>query len=172
VGTTLGVGVSRHASALALAVVVLGSAAGCASTGGKTPVSHSAAPSKTAASSAPSADPAYTPTAPAGTSLGAGERVWAAFSDRALSYGAWWAQLKPLLSDSAQAVYVYDDPSKIPAIKVTGKIHLAAKPPDEPHFTVEVVVPTSKGQFGLDLERRTLSSKWLLYAIKFPPGVH
>jgi hypothetical protein len=113
-----------------------------------------------------------TPTAPAGTALGSGQRVWAAFSERGLSQKAWWTQLKPLLSDSAQAVYVYDDPSKIPAMKLTGKIHVAAKAPDQAGFTVEVLVPTDKGQFGLDLERRTLKSAWLMYAIKFPPGVH
>ena len=111
------------------------------------------------------------PTAPAGTPLGAGERVWAAFSQRGVSHDAWWAKLKPLLSDSAQAVFVYDDPRKIPSMKLTGKIHVAAKAPDQPRFTAEVVVPTSKGVFALDLERHTLKSPWLLYAIKFPRGV-
>ena len=98
--------------------------------------------------------------------------MWAAFSQGDLPYAAWWAHLKPLLSDSAQAVYVYDDPRKIPAMKLTDKIRLAPKPPAEPRFTAEVVVPTTKGVFKLDLERHTLKSPWLLYAITFPPGVH
>jgi hypothetical protein len=110
--------------------------------------------------------------APAGTPLGAGERVWVAFADRTLSQAAWWAQLKPLLSDSARAVYVYDDPRNIPPMTLTGKPRLAPKPPAQPRFTAEVVVPTSKGVFALDLERHTLKSKWLLYAIKFPRTVH
>ena len=112
-----------------------------------------------------------TPTAPAGTPLGAGERVWAAFSERGLPYAAWWTKLKPLLSDSAQAVYVYDDPRNIPVMKLTAPLSLAAKAPDQPRYTAEVVVPTSKGEFRLDLERHTVGSPWLLYAIKFPPGV-
>ena len=111
------------------------------------------------------------PTAPAGTPLGAGQRVWAAFSERGLAYDAWWAQLEPLLSDSAQAVYVYDDPRNLPAMKLTGQIRLAAKAPGQAKYTAEVVVPTDKGDFALDLERHTLGSKWLLYAITFPPTV-
>ena len=115
---------------------------------------------------------AVAPTAPASTPLGAGERAWAAFSHRGLAYSAWWAQLKPLLSEAAQAVYVYDDPRNIPEMTITDKIHLAAKAPAEPRFTAEVIVPTSKGTFRLDLERHTIRSPWLLYAIKFPPAVH
>ena len=112
-----------------------------------------------------------TPTASARTPLGAGQRAWAAFSHRGLSYDAWWAQLRPLLSEAARAVYVYDDPRKLPSMKLTQKLHLAAKAPAEAKYTAEVVVPTSKGVFALDLERHTIKSRWLLYAIKFPPGV-
>jgi hypothetical protein len=112
-----------------------------------------------------------TPTAPAGTPLGSGERVWAAFSQRGLTHDAWWAHLEPLLSDAARAVYVYDDPRNIPAMKLTGKTRLAANAPGQAKYTAEVIVPTSKGDFALDLERHTLQSRWLLYAIKFPPGV-
>jgi hypothetical protein len=88
-----------------------------------------------------------------------------------LSHDTWWAHLEPLLSGAARATYVYDDPRNIPTMSLTGKIHLAPKPPDQPRYTAEVVVPTSKGVFALDLERHTLKSRWLLYAIKFPPGV-
>lgn len=88
-----------------------------------------------------------------------------------MSYDSWWKQLKPLLSDAARAVYVYDDPRNIPSMRVTEKIHLAAKAPAEPKYTAEVVVPTSKGVFGLDLERHKVGSPWLLYAIRFPPTV-
>jgi hypothetical protein len=172
VGAALGVGVTARTTLAVALLVVLGATAGCATPAGKTPESGSAAKSSPSAPASPTASPMFTPTAPAGTPLGSGERVWAAFSNRSLAYDAWWAQLKPLLSEAAQAVYVYDDPSKIPAMKPTGKIHLAAKAPDQPRYTVEVLVPTDKGQWGLDLERRTLTSKWLLYAIKFPPGVH
>jgi hypothetical protein len=112
-----------------------------------------------------------TPTASARTPLGTGERVWAAFSHRGVSYDAWWARLEPLLSDSARAVYVYDDPRNIPSMELTGPIRPAAKPPGQARYTAEVVVPTSKGVFRLDRERHTLASMWLLYAIKFRPGV-
>jgi hypothetical protein len=110
-------------------------------------------------------------TAAAGTPLGAGQRVWAAFADAGLPYDQWWAQLMPLLSDAARAIYVYDDPRRIPSMTVRGTIHLAARAPGEPNYTAEVIVPTSKGEFGLDLERHTLTSPWLLYAIKFPSAV-
>lgn len=150
---------------LALMLVTMGAVAGCASSASTAHTRHAA--------STPSASPSpmVTPTAPANTSLGAGERVWAAFSETGLSQDEWWQQLGPLLSDSARAVYVYDDPSNLPDMKLTGKIHLAAKPPAEPRYTAEVVVPTSKGTFALDLERHTLKSHWLLYSITFPPGV-
>ena len=53
----------------------------------------------------------------------------------------------------------------------TGTITVAAKPPARPGYTAEVVVPTSKGTFRLDLERSTKTSPWLLYGMQFPPGV-
>lgn len=164
------IGVTRLTVAAAL--LALAATSGCAAEHGKTSAGDAAAAHSTKAAGSPSPTPLLTPTAPAGTPLGAGERVWAAFSERGVAYDAWWTRLKPLLSDSAQAVYVYDDPTKIPAMKLTGRLRVAAKAPDQAGFTAEVIVPTSKGVFALDLERRTLKSKWLLYAIKFPPGVH
>jgi len=163
--------VSPRTAAVALALVTLGVSAGCAASAGNSPATHHTAAKHTIATAdSPSATPAA-PTAPASTPLGAGQRVWAAFSQRGIAYDEWWAHLRPLLSDSAQAVYVYDDPRKIPAMKLTGQIRVAPKPPAEPRFTAEVVVPTSKGVFRLDLERHTLKAPWLLYAIKFPDGV-
>jgi hypothetical protein len=164
---------SARSVTVAMVLVVLGATGGCASAAGNTAAKHAYTRHTTAAADSTSASPApmVTPTAPAGTPLRAGERVWAAFSERGLTYDAWWAQLKPLLSASARAVYVYDDPRKIPPMKLTGKIRLAPEPPQQAGYTARVVVPTSKGVFDLDLERHTLKSPWLLYAIKFPPGV-
>lgn len=159
---------SRRTAALALAS--LGVLAGCAASPGSAPA-RSADPSGPAAAST-SASPMPPPTAPAGTPLGAGQRVWAAFAHRGLPYDTWWAQLRPLLSDAARAVYVYDDPRNLPAMSLTGKIRVAAKAPAEPKYTAEVIVPTDKGAFALDLERHTLRSRWLLYAIEFPRAVH
>jgi hypothetical protein len=157
--------------AVGLCLAALATTSACG--GSDHPAAHaSTSPSAGASSSAsPSPSPMLTPTAPASTALGAGERVWAAFSERGLSQSAWWAQLKPLLSDSAQATYVYDDPANLPAMSLTGDLHVAAKAPDQARFTAEVVVPTSKGVFALDLERHTIGGRWLLYAINFPPGV-
>ena len=134
------------------------SASGATSTGG---ASSSATPSP---SSVPAAAPARTP-------LGAGQRVWAAFDHRGLSHDAWWSALRPMLSEAAQASYVYDDPRNLPALRQSGRIRVAAKAPDDPHFTAEVLVPTDKGLFRLDLERRTRHSDWKLYAIRFPRGL-
>jgi hypothetical protein len=164
--------VNARAATLALVLTAVGAVGGCASTPSSAPAKHAAsAPSAATSPAASSPSPMVTPTAPASTSLGAGERVWAAFSESGLSQDAWWKQLSPLLSDSARAVYVYDDPQNLPEMKLTGTIHLAVKPPAEPRFTAEVVVPTSKGTFALDLERHTLKSRWLLYSITFPHGV-
>jgi hypothetical protein len=164
---------SARSGTVAMVLVVLVAVGGCASSAGSTAAHHASTKHTTAAadSTSPSPTPMVTPTAPVGTPLGAGERVWATFSERGLSYDAWWARLKPLLSDSAQAVYVYDDPSKIPVMKLTDKIRLAPKPPQQAGYTARVIVPTTKGVFDLDLERHTLKSSWLLYAITFPPGV-
>jgi hypothetical protein len=156
---------SAPAAALLAALAML---TGCTADPSGAATSHKSSSSPSATSTP---TPTPTSTAPAGTPLGAGERVWTAFSRRGLAYDAWWAGLRPLLSDSARAVYRYDDPRNIPSMHVTGKIHVAAKAPARPHFTAEVIVPTSVGRFGLDLERHTLKSRWLLYAIKFPPGV-
>lgn len=158
-----------RAAGVAIVLTTLGILAGCATAAKSDPAKHASASKTTVATASPSAVPA--PTAPASTPLGAGERAWAAFSHRGLPYPAWWAHLKPLLSEAAQAVYVYDDPRNIPEMTITRKIHLAAKAPAEPKFTAEVIVPTSKGTFRLDLERHTIKAPWLLYAIKFPPTV-
>ena len=148
---------------------VLGALTGCAHAPSSAPPHHASSTSPAATTASPS--PMLEATAPAGTPLGTGQRAWAAFSERGLPYDAWWAQLKPLLSGSARAVYVYDDPRKLPSMKLTSDLHLAAKAPAEPRYTAEVIVPTSKGDFALDLERHTLKSPWLIYAIKFPPSV-
>jgi hypothetical protein len=164
--------VSKRAVAMLLPALAL--VAGCSGASSGDPATHGSAGGTSKADASPAAaspTAALTPTAAAGTPLGAGERVWAAFSQRGLSYDAWWAQLEPLLSASARAVYKYDDPRKIPSMTVTGKLRVAAKAPAEPRYTAEVIVPTSKGAFGLDLERHKLTSRWLLYAIKFPRGV-
>ncbi len=159
----------NRALAVAVVLAALGALAGCTTKPSSASAEHPPTSEAAAASSSPS--PTLTATAPASTPLGAGERVWAAFSNRGLTYEAWWAQLKPLLSEAARAVYVYDDPSRIPPMRITGRIHVAAKPPAEARYTAEVVVPTNKGAFGLDLERHKIGSPWLLYAIKFPPAV-
>jgi hypothetical protein len=165
---------SSRAAAAAIVLTILGAVAGCTATPSGAPATHSSTSDTSKGDPTPAAgspSPMLTSTAPAGTPLGAGERVWAAFSERGLPYEAWWAQLRPLLSDSARVVYVYDDPRNIPSMTTTSKIHLAAKAPAESRYTAEVVVPTGKGVFGLDLERHTLRSRWLLYAMKFPPAV-
>ncbi len=133
-------------------------------------------PARPSVSSEPRATPSPSPsstTAPqasARTPLGAGERVWAAFSHRGLSHAQWWAALEPLLSTSARATYVYDDPANLPDLTPTGALRMAVKAPYDPHSTAAVLVPTRQGTFHLDLERRSRTSPWLLFAIQFPRG--
>jgi hypothetical protein len=162
----------RRASAATLLAAVT-AVAGCSSSGGggSDHGSTGAAAKGDPASASDSPTRMLTPTASAASPLGAGQRAWAAFSARGLTQGDWWAQLRPQLSDSARAVYRYDDPRNIPTMKLTDSVQVAPKPPAEPRYTAEVIVPTNKGDFRLDLERHKLRSRWLLYAIKFPPGV-
>ncbi|MCW2818272.1 MAG: hypothetical protein JWR42_1059, partial [Marmoricola sp.] len=127
--------------------------------------------SSTSSASPPASGAGSADLAPAGTALGTGQRAWAAFSHRGLSQARWWAALSPLLSESAKATYVYDDPRNLPQLDLTGSLRLAAKTPSDPHFTAAVVVPTDRGAFHLDLERHTRHSPWLLYAIVFPRSV-
>ena len=131
----------------------------------------SPSPSSSSSSSPSSASSTSTPQASARTPLGAGERVWAAFSHRGLSHAQWWAALEPLLSTSARATYVYDDPANLPDLTPTGALRMAVKAPYDPHSTAAVLVPTRQGTFHLDLERRSRTSPWLLFAIQFPRGV-
>ncbi len=159
---------NRRSVAVAIAIAVLGMLTGC---GGSTHAATTPSTSVTRTASPTPTPTPLTPTAPATTPLGAGQRVWAAFSASTLAYDAWWAQLKPMLSEAARAVYVYDDPHNLPSMTLTGPLHVATKAPGEPRYTAEVLVPTSKGTFALDLERATLTSAWLLFAIRFPSGV-
>ena len=133
---------------------------------------HPSASSTSSATASPSASSSPTAAqASARTPLGAGERVWAAFSHRGLTHAQWWAALEPLLSTSARATYVYDDPANLPDLTPTGALRMAAKAPYDPHSTAAVLVPTRQGTFHLDLERRSRTSPWLLFAIQFPRGV-
>lgn len=158
-----------RASAVTVVTVLTGLLTGCAAAPSSAPTHRT--PTSDPSPAAVSPKPKLSASAPASTPLGAGERMWAAFSQRGLPYDKWWAQLKPLLSDAARAVIVYDDPHNIPAMTLTGRIHLARSAPGQPRYTAKVVVPTSKGEFDLNLERHTLKTPWLLYAITFPSGV-
>jgi hypothetical protein len=164
----------RPRCAVAAVLLALTTLTGCHAGAGPPPRRDAETVKASTGSASPTSEtpsPMLTPTAPASSALGAGQRIWAAFSERGLPYAAWWAQLKPFLSTAARAEYVYDDPRNLPVMQLTGHVSVAPRPPARPGYTAAIIVPTSKGTFRLDLERRTRSAPWVLYGMVFPSTV-
>ena len=164
---------------IAATIATVTVAASCGST---TPPSSSAPsagtdqPSASAGgspSSTVSVDPGTPPpSADSAEATAAAKTIFTAWSDRSLSYDAWWSQLSPMLSAGGKALYQYTDPKNIPELKVTGPYQVT----DEvkgPNATApggaNVAVPTSKGRFIVQLEH--FEGEWLMYGLIFPEGV-
>ena len=77
---------------------------------------------------------------------------------------AWWKQLRPHLSGSAQAAYAGTDPAVIPARAVTGP---AALTPASLPALARVAVPTDAGIY-LVLLRRSPGQPWAVERIVAP----
>lgn len=95
----------------------------------------------------------------------AGAKLLRTWSRSTMAYDAWWADLEPLLSPEARAVYSYTDPASIPALKITGD---GAETNNDNPFLVTITFPTTKGRFGVDLSRTSLNGKWIGESIIFP----
>ena len=80
-----------------------------------------------------------------------------AFLRRDLAYDAWWAQLKPYLTEQAVFAYEYTDPSSIPVTTITGTPLVSAAPSAT---QMNVLVPTGVGQYVIVLYRENKSAGW------------
>jgi outer membrane murein-binding lipoprotein Lpp len=160
-GTTDPPAAGRRASTkhlLAAALVAAALLAGCTSQGGyKT--SHT--PPKTTAAKAPATWDAESHA----SAQKAAAKLLTTWSQPALSYEQWWADLKDLLSPEARESYSYTDPDTVPDIEITGRGVETNN--DNPHV-VTITFPTTHGLFGVDLSRSSLHGRWIGESIIFP----
>lgn len=120
--------------------------------------------------SAPPPKPSVSPTAPtsaapsdtldddgrnAGTATA--EAALTAFLQRDLPYEAWWAQLKPMLTQEAVFAYEYTDPQSVPATTITGEPLVSAAPSAT---QLNVLIPTGVGQYMIVLYRENARAGW------------
>ena len=80
---------------------------------------------------------------------------------------AWWKQLRPHLSSTAQAAYARTDPAVIPARAVTGPASLT---PASLPALARVAVPTDAGIY-LVILRRSPGQPWTAERIAAPEVV-
>lgn len=80
-----------------------------------------------------------------------------AFLRHDLPYDAWWAQLKPFLTQQAVFAYEYTDPSSIPTTAITGTPFVSASPSAT---QMNVLVPTGIGQYVVVLYRENKRAGW------------
>ncbi len=103
-----------------------------------------------------------TPIEGAGTvATSAARRVVALWARPDLTAEAWWRNLEPLLSASAQQAYAWTDPTTVPRLEV-----LSAQVADDatattPTYTV-VDVDTTRGVIAVTLTRTTVESGWVM----------
>lgn len=166
---------NRRAAALvplALAAALTMSACSSTKTGPGVPPE----PSTTAPTSDPSAsrtpqvyDDATVQPAPAATksatssAVSAAEKVVAAYAQPNLSPEAWAQQMTPLLSQSGAVAYEGQDPTTIPATKVTGRGKVL---PGATNVALIVQVPTDAGDYTVALSRSGDAAPWLADEIR------
>ncbi|MBF4592082.1 hypothetical protein [Curtobacterium sp. VKM Ac-1395] len=168
------------AAPLALAAVV--ALAGCSGTNGTTGPDTRPVPSSTSESTEPStsttsapavhddATPQPAPAASAGaqdSAVTAAEKVVRTYAQPTLSADAWAQQMTPLLSQSGAVAYDGQDPTTIPAHKVTGT---ATVLPGATDVALNVKVPTDAGDYTVALSRSGTSAPWLADEIRPATG--
>lgn len=168
------------AAPLALAAAL--TLAGCSGSSGKALPKVEPVPSSTTSSSsepAPttSAPPVYddgtAQPAPAASSAAqdsavtAAEKVIGTYAQPTLSAAAWAQQMTPLLSQSGAVAYEGEDPTTIPAHKVTGTATIL---PGATNVALNVKVPTDAGYYTVALSRSGSSAPWLADEIRPATG--
>lgn len=122
------------------------------------------------ASSTPSVyDDATTQPAPAATkaaessAITAADKVMTTYAQPRLSPEAWAQQMTPLLSQSGAIAYEGQDPTTIPATKITGHDKIL---PGATNVALTVQVPTDAGDYTVALSRSGDSAPWLADEIR------
>lgn len=122
------------------------------------------------ASSTPSVyDDATTQPAPAASdqaqqsAVSAAEKVVRTYAQPKLSPDEWAQQMTPLLSQSGAVAYEGQDPTTIPATKVTGSGKIL---PGATNVALNVLVPTDAGDYNVALSRSGDSAPWLANEIR------
>ena len=86
-----------------------------------------------------------------------------------LSYEQWWAELRPLLSTSAQQDYAATDPSVIPPLQVLDE---EPEVVEESDVWARVAVATTEGRFEVEMTRSAVAAQsqggWQAARIYFP----
>lgn len=97
----------------------------------------------------------------------AAEKVVRTYAQPALSADAWAQQMTPLLSQSGAVAYDGQNPTTIPAHKVTGT---ATVLPGATDVALNVKVPTDAGDYTVALSRSGTSAPWLADEIRPATG--
>lgn len=133
------------------------------------------------ASSTPSAEPTSTPTVyddataqPApdasegsqDSAVTAAEKVVSVYAQPTLTADEWAQQMTPLLSQSGAVAYEGQDPTTIPATRVTGDGTIVDGATD---VALNVLVPTDAGEYNVALSRTGDGAPWLANEIR-PTG--
>lgn len=80
-----------------------------------------------------------------------------AYADRDLDYVAWFEQLKPHLHPTAVEAYSTVNPSRLPVVEIQDGAEAAATSTDT---YAGVYVPTSLGEYTIELRRDDAAASW------------
>lgn len=100
------------------------------------------------------------------SAVDAAEKVVCTYAQPTLSPDDWAQQMTPLLSQSGAIAYEGQDPTTIPATKVTGSGKVL---PGATDVALNVLVPTDAGDYNVALSRSGDSAPWLANEIR-PTG--
>lgn len=100
------------------------------------------------------------------SAVDAAEKVVRTYAQPTLSPDEWAQQMTPLLSQSGAIAYEGQDPTTVPATKVTGSGKVLSGATD---VALNVLVPTDAGDYNVALSRSGDSAPWLANEIR-PTG--
>ena len=101
--------------------------------------------------------------------LAAAQTAMTAFARPDVPADAWWAELRPLLSDGGATAYAFVDQTQVPASRVTGPPALAAgADPRGAPYLARVDVPTDAGTYQLLLVRSAAGDPWAVERLDPP----
>lgn len=100
------------------------------------------------------------------SAVDAAEKVVRTYAQPKLSPNEWAQQMTPLLSQSGAIAYEGQDPTTIPATKITGSGKVL---PGATDVALNVLVPTDAGDYNVALSRSGDSNPWLTNEIR-PTG--